>query len=241
LCGFNASSFLSRESILSLFVVSGFWVYNQEVLASFLTKKTAGTAIAFEDYSKMEKKRDRAVTLSKESPKNKSILWRQQFEYYGARSELNAKQKDFLGKLSEFLNEDFFELSNSLSDKGMSEAEFVKTEQGKPYGDLMKQVPELFTREQARQLFITVGDISTITEWGCEKASTEKRANGPNNSESSNSPLKTARVPQVFVISVHLITFAESVGYIPKPYVRQQRTDVVVLGHGNATLSVYRN
>lgn len=60
----------------------------------------------------------------------------------------------------------------------MSEFEFIKTDQGKPYGDLMKQVPELFTRDQIRQLFVTVGDISTVTEWGCGNASTEGKAKG---------------------------------------------------------------
>lgn len=94
-------------SILSLILVSGFLVYNPEVLANYLAKKTAGSAIAFEDYSKMDKKRDRAATLSKESPKNKSILWRQHLAYYGAKLELNDKQRDFLNKSSEFFNEDF--------------------------------------------------------------------------------------------------------------------------------------
>lgn len=170
-------------SILSLILVSGFLVYNQEVMANFLTKKTVGSGITYDDYSKMEKKRDRNNTFQKETPENKSILWRQHLAYAGARLDLNEIQRDFLYKLSEFLDANFFVTLESK--KGTSEFDFAKSDEGKSYGELMKQVPELFKQEQIKQIFLTIGDTSTITDWSCGgSASTDTKAENLNNTQS---------------------------------------------------------
>lgn len=164
-------------SVLSIVLLSGISIYNQEVL----TKKLAGEENSFDDYSKMERKLDRVNALGKESPKNKSILWRRHLAYYKTKLDLNEEQRNFLDKMSEFFDENFFITLDSFSKKGISESEFFKTDQGKPSGDLVKQIPNLFNKEQAKQLFQTVGDISTITDWGCgtvSKAKTTKENSG---------------------------------------------------------------
>lgn len=158
--------------------------YNHKTLTGYLAKEPAGPMVSFEAYSKMDKKRDRTAAFAKESPHNKSLLWRQHLAYYEARLELNEQQKDFLKRVSEFLNERAF-----AAPIGMSEAQYLKTERGKPLKELMQNVSKLFTREQSRQLFLTVGDTSTITDWGCGAPKlpasdpSAAKAKGPNDSE----------------------------------------------------------
>jgi hypothetical protein len=55
-------------SMLSLLLLSGFLVYNQNVLANYLTKETTKPKISYEDYSQMEKKSDRNMAFQKETP-----------------------------------------------------------------------------------------------------------------------------------------------------------------------------
>jgi hypothetical protein len=90
------------------------------------------------------------------------MLWRQHFAYYEVKLELNVEQRAFLKRVSDFLDEDFFE-----TPANMTEAAYIKTERGKPFKELMVNVKNLFKPEQSRQLFLTIGDTSTITDWGC--------------------------------------------------------------------------
>lgn len=91
---------------LALVFVSAFVMYQHEVLGHYL-KSRGGPVLSLEDFSKMEKKRDRASALAKESPTNRSVLWRQHIKYYGSNLDLGSSQKEFLAKLTEFLSEDF--------------------------------------------------------------------------------------------------------------------------------------
>lgn len=141
------------------FVMSG---YNHKTLTGAMAKESAGPMVSFDAYSKIDKKRDRAAALAKESPRNRSLLWRQHLAYYEARLQLNQRQKDFLRQVSELLDERFF-----AAPINMSEAEYLKTTRGKPFKELMQNVSKLFTPEQSRQLFFTVGDTSNLTDLGC--------------------------------------------------------------------------
>lgn len=158
--------------------------YNHKTLTGYLAKESAGPMVSFEAYSKMEKKRDRTAAFAKESAHNKSLLWRQHLSYYEAKLQLNEQQRDFLKQVSEFLDERFLE-----GPVGLSEAKYVKTDAGKPFKELMQNVSKLFTPEQSRQLFLTVGDTSTITDWGCGVSKvpandpTVDKVRGPNASE----------------------------------------------------------
>lgn len=132
----------------------------------------------------MSRKRDRTLAFSQESPRDKSLLWRQHLAYYETKLDLNEKQRNFLTQVSALLDEQFF-----ATPINMSEAEYFKTARGQPFKELMQNVPKLFTQEQTRQLFSVIGDTSTVTEWGCSAAqvpttdSKRARAKGPNNSE----------------------------------------------------------
>ena len=146
--------------------------------------KTSAPLVSFEDYSRMESVRDRKTALAKESPLAKSMLWRQHLAYHEGRMQLNQQQRDFLKRVSEFLEESFF-----ASPANMPEAEYLKSVRGKPFKELMSNVKTLFTPEQRRQLFLAVGDVSTITDWGCAAPTVEDsdvsadKAHGPNASE----------------------------------------------------------
>jgi hypothetical protein len=146
----------------ALAIVFAGYGYNHKTLGGYVAKESAGPMVSFDAYSRMDKKRDRSAAFAKESPHNKSLLWRQHLAYYEARMQLNDQQKEFLKRVSEFLDERFF-----AAPIGMSEAKYVKTKRGKPFKELMQNVSKLFTPEQSRQLFLTVGDTSTITDWGC--------------------------------------------------------------------------
>jgi len=147
---------------LGLALVFVAYAYNGKSLRGSLSKAPTGPIVSFEDYSKMEAKIDRSAAFAKESPQNKSLLWRQHLAYYEAKLDLNKQQKDFIRRVSDFLDEKFF-----AGPINMSEAEYLKSVRGKPFKELMQNVSKLFTPEQSRQLFLTVGDISTITDWGC--------------------------------------------------------------------------
>jgi hypothetical protein len=155
------------------------------------TVRPAGPLVSFEDYSKMENIKDRNAALAKESPRAKSVLWRQHLAFNEVKMGLNVEQKDFLKRVSDFLDNNFFAIPNN-----MPEAEYIKTERGKPFKELMQDAKKLFTPEQLRNLFLTVGDASTITDWGCgarkvqdsdANAENTERVHGPNASEPSNS------------------------------------------------------
>jgi hypothetical protein len=146
--------------------------------------KTSAPLVSFEDYSKMENIRDRKAALAKESPLAKSMLWRQHLAYHEGRMQLNQQQRDFLKRVSAFLDESFF-----ATPANMSEAQYIKTERGKPFKELMSNVKTLFTPEQRKQLFLTVGDAASITDWGCaapkidDSDATADKMHGPNASE----------------------------------------------------------
>lgn len=152
-----------------------------------LFAKTAGPSLSFEDYSKMDSKSDRAAAFAKETPHNKSLLWKQHLAYYEAKLNLNDQQKEFLKRVSALLDESFF-----ATPINMSEAEYLKSARGKPFKELMQNASKLFTPEQSRQLFLTLGDVSTITDWGCgasQPAVSEAEpgeGSGPNYSEPNN-------------------------------------------------------
>jgi hypothetical protein len=145
---------------------------------------TPGPTVAFEFYSKMESLRERKAALAQESAYGKSVLWRQHLAWYESKMEMNQQQKDFIKRVSEFLDESFF-----ATPTNSSEAEYLKSTRGKPFRDLMQNVKKKFTPKQSRQLFLTVGDTATITDWGCGPAKVEgseasvDKAHGPNASE----------------------------------------------------------
>ena len=158
------------------------------VFVAYGTAEPAGPLVSFEDYSKMESIKERNAALAKESPRAKSMLWRQHLAFHEAKFALNAQQKEFLKRVSEFLDESFFAIPTK-----MSEAEYIKTERGKPFKELMQNVKTLFTPDQRRQLFLTIGDGGKITDWGCSAPKIDDsdaladQVHGPNASEPSNS------------------------------------------------------
>lgn len=144
-------------------VLCSFGIASDEVVqVNFFSNSKTGPAVSFEEFSKMATKKERVAAFKGESSKNKSILWAEHIAYYRGVFELSLEQRRFLDKLSQLLDEEFFSRA-----AGVSEAEFIESEQGKPFGNLMKQAPELFTTEQRKQLFLVVGDISAITDFGC--------------------------------------------------------------------------
>lgn len=62
--------------------------------------------------------------------------------------------------------------------KDVSEKEFMNSEQGRPFKELMQQVPGLFSKEQIATLFSAVGDASTITDHGCGDSTGKPELNG---------------------------------------------------------------
>lgn len=107
-----------------VFVAHG---YRYEIGTGYLAK-TADPTVSYEDYSKMTKKRDRTAAFAKETTYNKSLLWKQHFAYYEVKLDLNHRQKEFLRRVSAFLEESFF--THPIN---MSEAEYLKTTRGKPF------------------------------------------------------------------------------------------------------------
>jgi hypothetical protein len=180
--------FLFATLSFGLALVFVAYAYNSKTLTGYRSKEPTGPIVSFEDYSKMDKKRDRSAAFAKESPHNKSVLWRQHLAYYEAKLELNKQQRDFLRRVSDFLDESFF-----AAPINMSEAEYLKSARGKPFKELMQNVSKLFTPEQSRQLFLTLGDISTITDWGCRAPKVtvndpnDAGTHGPSYSEPNNS------------------------------------------------------
>lgn len=166
-------------SILSLSILFGSLISDKYIFAHFTGNNNIAPTMDFEEYSRMAKKSERNATLASESPEKKSILWKQHFAYQETKLALSERQKKFLNDLSEYLDEEFFAGANH----GLSESEYINAKKGKPIGALIKQIPELFDREQSKQLFLTIGDTSTITDWGCGSASSENtvaETNGTN-------------------------------------------------------------
>ncbi len=143
-----------------VFVVDGYT--HKANTTTPMTNEPAGPITSLEDYSRMDKKRDRTAAFAKESPRSKSLLWRQHLAYQADKLKLNEQQRSFIKRVSEFLDEDFF-----VAPIRMSEAEYLKTSRGKPLRDVMQGASTLFTPEQSRQLFMTIGDIAAITDWSC--------------------------------------------------------------------------
>lgn len=170
-------------ALVLVFVAVG---YTHKTKTTSVAIEPAGPITSLEDYSRMEKKRDRTAAFAKESPRNKSVLWRQHLESQAAKLELNVDQKAFIKRVSDFLDEDFFG-----SPIKMAESAYLKTLRGKPLRDLMQNTTTLFTPDQSRQLFITIGDISTITDWGCGAPKVQSNHANPNAVKNSASMFAT--------------------------------------------------
>ena len=80
---------------ISLFVV-GFFVSNKKSMAQFLRKESSKPIKSFEEYSHIKSLKERIVAVNKETPRNKSVLWRQNLIYKAERMNLNQEQKDWV-------------------------------------------------------------------------------------------------------------------------------------------------
>lgn len=142
--------------VISLLIVVGFLVKHQKVTAKFWTVENSKPNKSFEEYSKMTNLKERIAALNEETPKNKSILWRQNLIFHAYRMNLNQEQKAWVKEEYDFLDENFFATA------GGDESEFIKTDLGKSYDKLMKRRSELFNRDEARKFCVTFGDESTL-------------------------------------------------------------------------------
>lgn len=150
-------------SLLSILLFAGaFFVNDKNVLAQFFEEESSKPIKSFEDYSRMNNLKERIVAVNKETPRNKSVLWRQNLIYHADRMNLNQEQKDWVKVAYDFLDEDFFTVA------GGDESEFVKTDLGKSFEKLMIRKSEIFTREQAKKFCITLGNDSTLINSGRE-------------------------------------------------------------------------
>lgn len=142
--------------VISLLIVVGFLVKHQKVAAKFWTVENSEPVKSFEEYSQMTSLKERIAVLNEETPKNKSILWRQNLIYHADRMNLNQEQKDWVKEEYDFLDENFFATA------GGEESEFIKTDLGKSYDKLMKRRSELFNRNESKSFCIIFGDESTL-------------------------------------------------------------------------------
>lgn len=134
----------------------GFLVNNQKVAGQFWAVKNSKPIKSFEEISQMTNLKERLAAINKETPKNKSILWRQNLVYQSNLMNSNQEQKAWVKEAYDFLDENFFTLA------GGDESEFIKTDLGKSYEKLMIRRSELFTREESKKFCITFGDDSTL-------------------------------------------------------------------------------
>jgi hypothetical protein len=107
----------------------------------------------------------------KETPDSKAVLWKKHLITVSEKQDLNNEQRNFLYKLTELLDANFF--AEIEKQKGVSEFDFAKSEAGKSYGELMTNISDTFTQEQIGQIFMTIGDTTTITDWSCGGNSTD--------------------------------------------------------------------
>jgi hypothetical protein len=142
--------------VISLLCVAGFFVKYQKVAAKFWTLENSKPNKSFEEYSQMTNLKERIVALKEETPKNKSILWRQNLIFKADRMNLNQEQKAWVKEEYDFLNENFFATA------GGDESEFIKTDLGQSYDRLMKQRSEIFSRDESKKFCVIFGDESTL-------------------------------------------------------------------------------
>lgn len=150
--------------LISFLFVVAFFVSNQKVVAKFWAVESSKPIKSFEDYSQMNTTSERGTAFNKETPANKSLLWRQNLIFHADRMNLNQEQKAWIKDAYEFMNEDFFAVA------GGDESEFIKTAPlGKSYEKLIKRKSELFIRDQAKK-FCLIGDDSTLKNSGQESS-----------------------------------------------------------------------
>lgn len=144
-------------SLLTILIFVGvLFVSNKSVIAKFLNEENSKPIRTFEDYSQMTSLKERIAAVNTETPRNKSLLWRQNLLYQANLMNLNEEQKAWVKELHDLIDEDFFAVG------GRIESEFAKTELGKPYEKLMIQRSQLFTQDQAKKFCSVIGDEATL-------------------------------------------------------------------------------
>lgn len=142
--------------VISFLIVVAFLVKYQEVTAKFLRVENSNPNKSFEEYSQMPSLQERITALNEETPKNKSILWRKNLSFHADRMKLSQEQKAWVNEAITFLDENFF------AKAGGDESEFIKTDLGKSYNQLMKRRSELFIKNEAKKFCVIFGDESTL-------------------------------------------------------------------------------
>lgn len=155
-------------SLLSILLLVSIFVSNENVAANFLARSSKPIK-SFEEYSQMSNLKERITAINKETPQNKSALWRQNIIYQADRMNLSRQQKDWVKEAYDFFDAKFFIVA------GGDEAEFIKTDLGKSYEKLMIRRSELFTKEQARKFCSVIGDDSTLINYRQESSFSNER------------------------------------------------------------------
>jgi len=117
-----------------------------------------------------------------EDPAARSALWRDHIKVVGSTIAKNPQQKAFLEYADSFLDPKFFALVDRASSLGLTERAFTQTDEGRPYLEFARQIPVLFSRDEIRKLFLTVGDTASITDFSCDGSGSKKNF-GPGTNE----------------------------------------------------------